>query len=235
MLCFLFSMEVEIRQNESVEELFLNGLKIIQSKDLYRFTSDAVLLTKFASAKKNDIVADFCSGSGIVGLHFYALHPSVVKSVDLFELQQGLAEMSERTVQLNGLEHLFTVNNTPLQQIGKQFDGLFSLILCNPPYEKQGAGEEKLNESDRLARREIAITLEEIISIAAAKLKFGGRLCMCHRADRLADLIFEMRKNGIEPKRICFAGATGKLPYLVFIEGARGGKPGLKFEPNFEN
>ena len=68
-------MEINLSDGERIEELFLNGVKIIQNENLYRFTSDAVLLTRFARAKKNEILADFCSGSGIVGLHFYALHP----------------------------------------------------------------------------------------------------------------------------------------------------------------
>ena len=72
-----------------LEELGLNGLKIYQDDELYRFTSDAVVLTKFASNRKGDVVADFCSGSGIVGLHYYALNPSV-KSVDLIEIQKEL-------------------------------------------------------------------------------------------------------------------------------------------------
>ena len=59
---------------ERLEDLNLNGLKIYQDDGLYTFTSDSVLLTRFANVKKGDVVADFCSGSGIVGLHLYALN-----------------------------------------------------------------------------------------------------------------------------------------------------------------
>lgn len=225
----------ELENGECLEELGLNGLKILQREDLYRFTSDAVLLTKFASAKKNERLADFCSGSGIVALHYYGLRSGVVKSADLFEIQTPLANMCRRSVALNGLEDKFTVHNIPLQEIGCEFDGVFTLILCNPPYEKAGVGDESLLESVRLARHEVAITLREIISISSKKLKYGGRLCMCHRADRLADLIYEMRSFGIEPKRIKYAGAKNKAPYLVFIEGVKGGKAGLIHELPFDN
>ena len=227
--------QFELKENERVEELGLNGLKILQSDALYRFTSDAVLLTRFASAKKNEKVADFCSGSGIVGLHYYALHKGVVFCTHLFELQEELAEMSERTVLLNGLDKSFTVHNLPVQSIGKEWDEFFSLVLCNPPYERAGSGEGTMSESCRIARHEVCITLGEIVSVAAKKLKFGGRLCMCHRADRLTDLLCGMRANKLEPKRMCFAGAKGKIPYLVFVEAVKGGKPGLKIEAPFEN
>ena len=77
-----------LREGESVEELLEGGLKIIQDRSLYRFTSDSVLLSRFAKGKKGDRVADFCAGSGIVGLHFYALNPHV-SSVTLFEIASG--------------------------------------------------------------------------------------------------------------------------------------------------
>ena len=40
-----------LREGESVEELLEGGLKIIQDKSLYRFTSDSVLLSRFAKGK----------------------------------------------------------------------------------------------------------------------------------------------------------------------------------------
>ena len=229
------SVEYFLNKGESIEDLGIGGLKILQSRELYRFTSDAVLLTKFASAKKNEKVADFCSGGGIVGLHYYALNKNSVKSVDMFELQAPLAEMCSRTVELNGLGDIFSVHNQRVQDIGREFDGAFSLILCNPPYERAGTGEKSLSESDRLARHEIAVTLSEIVSVAAKKLKFGGRLCLSHRADRLPDLMCSMRENGLEPKRLKFVIAGGEVPYLVLIEGAKGGRPALKIEPPFKN
>ena len=44
-----------LREGESVEELLEGGLKIIQDKSLYRFTSDSVLLSRFAKGKKGEI------------------------------------------------------------------------------------------------------------------------------------------------------------------------------------
>ena len=228
-------MDTLLKEGERIEELLLGGLKIIQSEDLYRFTSDSILLTKFASAKKNERVADFCSGSGIVGLHFYALHKEAVKEVKFFEIQPQLAEMSERSVRLNGLSEKFTVYNIPVQKIGKEFNGYFSLVLCNPPYECAGTGEKSLSESDAIARHEGSLTLEDVIRVAALKLKYGGRLCIVHRADRLVDLLCFMRKYGVEPKRLKYAGAKGKAPYTVFAEGVKGGKPSVKTEAPFEN
>ena len=74
---------------EVIEDIGIDNLKIIQDDSLYRFTSDAVILSRFASSKKGDIVADFCSGSGIVGIHYYALNKRV-KSVFHYFIEKHL-------------------------------------------------------------------------------------------------------------------------------------------------
>ena len=212
-------------ENESVDELLEGGLKIIQDSSLYRFTSDAVLLSRFARAKSHDVVADFCSGSGIVGLHFYALHPQI-DSVVLFEMQPELAAMSERSIRLNDLKN-FRVECCRVQDIGREYDEKFSLVLCNPPYERGGF--EKEDPKKAVCRKEITITLPEIVQAAYKKLKYGGRFALINRADRLAEVIYLLKYSALEPKRLQFvSGKEGGKPYLLMIEAVKGGKPGLE-------
>lgn len=220
---------------EVIEELGIDNLKIIQDDCLYRFTSDAVILSKFADARKNDVVADFCSGSGIVGVHYYAINKNC-KSVDLVEIQSDLAALSQKTINLNGLNDIFTVINTPIQQLGNEYNGKYSLILCNPPYKKRDSGEKNMQNHIAMCRHEVTVTQEEIVSVAAKKLKFGGRLCMCQRIERFTDLIIELRKNGLEPKTIRFVTtAIDKPPYLFLINAVKGVKPQLKVLTNIIN
>ena len=115
---------------EVYEELF-GDKKIIQNTALYRFTSDSVLLSKFVKGKKNDVVADFCAGSGIVGLHFLCLNTHI-KSVTLYEMQPALSDMSARTIACNGFGCASAVCSR-VQDIGAECNGRFSLVLCNPP------------------------------------------------------------------------------------------------------
>ena len=220
---------------ERIEDLNLLGLKIYQDDDLYCFTSDAVLLSRFAKVKKGDVVADFCSGSGIVGLHLYGLNP-VVKSVTLFEMQKPLFELSVKSIEINGLENVFNAINTRLQDIGSDFNEKFSLIVCNPPYMEVGRGFKDEKEHIAVCRTEATLSLEELIRASSKCLKFGGRLNLVHRADRLGDIIFQMKQLKIEPKKIQFvSGGLDKEPYLVMIEGVKGGKVGLKVLPTIIN
>ena len=220
----------EIRYPEVLESFF-EDKQIIQNVNLYRFTSDSILLSRFARAKVGDKVADFCSGSGVVGFHFLCLNP-VISSLDLFEMQPALAEMSERTAKLNGFD--CAVHCCKIQDIGREFDDKFSLILCNPPYERAGFENEVYERA--ICRKEITITLSEIIDAAYRAVKFGGRFALINRADRTAELIYLLKKRGLEPKKLQFVtGAKGAKPYLVMVEAVKGGKEGIEILPEVVN
>ena len=143
-------------------------------------------------------------------------------------MQEELADISRRTAELNGFE--CKVVTVKLQDIGREYDDKFSLILCNPPYEKSGFENEVYEKA--VCRKEITITLPEIVEVAFRKLKFGGRACILQRADRAAELIYLLKKRGIEPKRLAFvAGTAGAKPYLVMLKPLRAEGKGWKFCP----
>lgn len=221
---------MELKDGETAETLFGDKI-IIQDKELYRFTSDSILLSRFARAKSGDEVADFCAGSGAVGFHFLCLNPRV-RSLTLFELQPALADMARRTAQADGFD--VNIVEGRIQDAGREYDGAFSLILCNPPYERGGF--ENSSYERAICRKEITVTLREIISVAAKKLKFGGRLAMTNRADRLAELFYTMKEYGLEPKRMQLVkGSPSSAPYLVMAEAVKGGKPSLEILPEIVN
>lgn len=210
-----------------IEDLGYLNLKVYQDDKLYRFTSDAILLSRFATVKKGDAVADFCSGSGIVGFNLYGINPEI-ESMTFFEMQTPLYELSLKSIVLNKLADKFTAVNTRVQDIGKEYNGRFSLVVCNPPYMEVGKGFKDESEHIAVCRTETALTLKELITATAKALKGNGRLALVHRADRLADVIFIMKQNGIEPKKLQFVSGKNKPPYLILIEGVKGGKSGLK-------
>ncbi len=218
-----------------LEDLNLNGLKIYQDDELYHFTSDAVLLSKFATVKFSDVVADFCSGSGIVGLHLYGLNVDKIKSVTMFEMQKPLFDLSIKSVEYNNLADKFSGVNTRLQDIDAIYNEKFSLIVCNPPYMPADSGEVSEKKQIATCRAEIELPLKDLLTAISKCLKFGGRVAMVHRADRLCDVIFGMREKNIEPKRLQLVSGGKKEPYLFLIEGVKGGKPSLKVYNTLEN
>ena len=221
---------LSLNEYEVLEDMLIGGLKIVQDTRLYRFTSDSVLLSRFAKWKKGDVVADFCSGSGIVAFHFYALNKARAENTPftLFEMQEGLMNLSKKTAQYNGFES-FAFHQGKIQEIPRSFNEKFSLILCNPPYERAGTGFDNDTYEKAVCRKELTITLADIATAAGFALKFGGRICMLHRADRLAEVCYTLKNAKIEVKKIQFVGgAAGSKPYLVMVEGVKGGKPGCE-------
>lgn len=222
---------------EVLEDMLFDGLKIVQDTRLYRFTSDSVLLSRFARPKKKDVAADFCAGSGIVAFHFYALHRAKFPDIPftLFEMQPSLSALSVKTAQYNGFENFSFVCGR-LQDIPKEYNEKFSLILCNPPYEKADTGFDNDDYNKAVCRKELTITLADIARAAKFALKFGGRLCMLHRADRLAEVCYTLHDADLEVKKIQFVGGrVASKPYLVMVEAVKGGKPNCDILPTIYN
>jgi tRNA1(Val) A37 N6-methylase TrmN6 len=226
-------MEIQLGEYEVLEDMLIDGLKIVQDTRLYRFTSDSVLLSRFAKGKKKDKVADFCAGSGIVAFHFYALNKPKIKSVTLFEMQESLHKLALKTVALNNFD-VFTCENVRLQDIPPKYVENFSLVLCNPPYERGGL--ENACYEKAVCRKEITLTLAEIAAAGSRALKFGGRLCLLHRADRVAEVCYTLHEHNLEVKRLQFvAGKDGDKPYLILVEAVKGGKPAVQLLPTLIN
>ena len=214
--------KVRLLPGEKIESLMLGDLKIIQNDNLYKFTSDSVLLSRFAPVGKKKVL-DLCSGSGIVGLHYYGVNLSLPPTLlSLCEIQPSLAEMSKKSIALNGLEKVFEVQNIPLQQFkGRGYD----LVLCNPPYKKAGSGFFPSDEHISTCRAELKVTLEEIIDSAYRALDIGGSFCICHKTERAAELIFEAEKRGFCSARLTpVCAKAGEQPYLVLAEFLKGKK-----------
>lgn len=223
--------EVVVKENESIDDLQLKGLKLIQKKDSFRFGVDAVLLSEFANIKKNFRVIDLCTGTGIVP--FLILGKYEPKEIVGIEVQEEIAEMANRSTVLNNIEDKIKFINRDLKDIEflKQL-GRFDALTVNPPYKLNNSG--IVNPSDKLAiaRHEVLCTLEDVIATSRILLKDNGRMYMVHRPERLADILTLMRKYKIEPKRIRMVHPnTKKSPNIVLIEGQRDGGKFLKWDP----
>ena len=163
-----------------------------------------------------------------MAFHFYAINRKEIDGLEftLFEMQKELSELSKKTAQVNGFEN-FTIKNCKLQEISKTYRESFSLVLCNPPYERAGSGFDNDEYHKAVCRKELTLTLQEIAKAANFALKFGGRICMLHRADRLPEVCYHLKAENIEVKKIQFVGGKDATkPYLVMVEGVKGGKPG---------
>ena len=219
-----------IREDELIDDLQLNGLKLIQKKEGFKFGIDAVLLSHFANVKRNFRVMDLCSGTGIVPFLIYGKY--CPKEIFGLEIQEDMFEMAERSANINNLEGKIHFINNDLKNINYLKSlGRFDVVTVNPPYKLNNSG--ILNPLDKLAiaRHEILCNLEDVIVASRTLLKDNGRLFMVHRPERLADIFGFMRKYKIEPKRVKMVHPkAGKAPNIVLVEGQRDGGAYLKWD-----
>lgn len=217
----------ELNKDERIEPLGKN-MQIVVS-DSHTFGTDAILLASFASIKRKDVACDMGTGCGIIPLIWCK---SETKSVTAIDIQEKACSQLRKSLEINNMTERINVVNADLRELkGKLSFGTFDLVTMNPPYKPVGTGIESLSEADKIARHETMCTIDDAVSAAAKLLKFGGRFCMCHRPERLCDIIVSMREGGIEVKRIRFvAEKEDKAPWLVLVEGKRGSKSHVTIE-----
>ncbi len=220
-----------LKQAESLEDLMIGDLKLIQKKSGFRFGTDAVLLSDFAKDIPSEKTLDLCTGSGIVPI--LLSHKSSAKKIFGLEIQEDIHEMSERSVIINNLDGKVELKLGDLKNITDFFPKrTFSVVTANPPYMKSGSGISSSDYSKHISRHEVECTLEDVIKAAECMLNLGGHFVMVHRPSRLTDILYLMRKYRIEPKRLRFVlPKANDEPSLVLIDGLLRGGEELKILP----
>ena len=224
-------MITDLMENERLDDLQRNGLKIIQKTDGFCFGMDAVLLSGFASVKPGERALDLGTGTGIIplllsaktkGEHFTGL-----------EIQTEIMKMAQRSVALNGLEKKIDIIQGDIKEASRIFGAAsFDVVTSNPPYMNDAHGLKNPGDVKAISRHEVLCTLEDVVREGTKALKPGGRFYMVHRPHRLAEIITVMRQYKLEPKRMKFVHPfADKDANMVLIEAVRGGGAWLKLDP----
>jgi len=221
-----------LTDDERLDYLLAENLRIIQSPSVFSFSLDAVLLARFAYVpKKRGRIVDLCTGNGAIPLFLSARTESSITGV---ELQPRLAGMARRSIEFNGLDGQIDIIEGDVKEIPAQLGyEKFDTVTCNPPYfPAHDMSDKNLSEHMAIARHELHLTLDEAVRSASQLLKQGGKAAFVHRAGRLIDIMAAMRNNRLEPKRIRLVyPKAGKEANTLLIEGIKDGKPDLKVLP----
>jgi len=206
-----------------------NDLKIIQNPEWFSFSLDSVLLPNFVTLNK-DIknILDLGTGNAPIPM----ILSTLTEKADIYgiEIQEDVFKLADESVKLNKLESRIKLINDDMKKLDQYFEAnFFDVIISNPPYFKlEELSKKNEDEHKTIARHEEKITLSELIKIAKKYLKNNGIFAMVHRTDRLIEIIEEMRKNNIEPKKIqLIYPKKNTNSNMVLIEGKKNGNPGL--------
>ena len=227
---------MNLKENERIDDLEYNNLKIIQNKNGFCFGIDSILISDFAKdIKPNSYGIDLGTGTGIISI-LLATKTNLKKVIGI-EIQKDVANMAKRSVELNNLQEKIEIVQANIKDIlNKKFDKKiikenYDFIITNPPYKKLNTGKTNLIENKFISRHEITANLEDFIKVSKYLLKDRAPMYMVHRPDRLVDVMELMRKHKIEPKKLRFVYSyIDKEPTLVLIKGIKNANPFLKIE-----
>lgn len=221
---------MDLLQGDKIEDL-QNGYKIIQNTDYFRFGTDAMLLAHFSDINDGERVVEFCTGCGIIPILLCAKTSDA--DITGIEIQQDLADMAQRSVNMNGLEDRIQIICGDIKEVRQHVEYGADAVIVNPPYEKVHAGKSNANPYVNVAKREVKCTLDDVITAAAKVLRTGGRLYMIYRTQRFAELMERLRNYKLEPKRVMLvAPQQGKAPNFALVEARKGAKEGMEFLPS---
>lgn len=209
------------------DEIWQGGPKFTDSDECFKMTTDSILLSHFAKTAGKRLVCDLGCGGGALGVLLCWDNPSV--TVHGVEIDPRAAAVAEENARINNISNRLLIYNEDLRNTTLAA-GAYDAAAANPPYftVKSGA----LHREKSLARQDGSCTLEDICSAAARLIKWGGKLYMVHRPERLSELFCTMASWDIEPKGLMMVcSAPTASPSLVLVEGKKGAKSGLIVHP----
>ncbi len=214
---------------ERLDDLMMRGRKIFQRDGEFCFSIDSVLLAHFPRLRKNFNVLDLGTGTAVIPI----LIADEVAHVQAIELNPIMAATARRSVELNELNDRITIIEGDYRELKKFFRAeTFDLVTVNPPYRSLGSGAVNQSIGIANARHEFTATLDDVIRSARFALKYHGRLCMIHIAERLCEIVDCLHRHQFEMKRLrLIQPKFDRPPNLMLIEAMVGAHSGLQIEP----
>lgn len=212
---------------KEINDLYDYGYKIVQNSDYFKFSLDSMLLANFVGINMADSkLLDFCTGNCPIPI----ILSNSIKNIVAFEVQKEIYELGDESLKLNNINNVRLINDD-IKNIGNYYEeGYFDIITCNPPYFKV-IDSSRINDNSvkAIARHEILIKLEDIVSLAYKFLRDKGKLYIVYRPDRLMELLklFDKYKFGVKKLQCCYNNSDS-LSSMILIEAMKNGQDDLK-------
>ncbi|MNP07148.1 N5-glutamine S-adenosyl-L-methionine-dependent methyltransferase [compost metagenome] len=228
-----------LKENERIDELGIDDLKIIQNTKYFCFGIDSVLLANFVNSNSSkSSILDLCSGSGVIPI----LLSSKVKYSRLYavELQEEMFDLLDRNIVMNSLEEKIKHFNCDVNNLESIKNNLYNIsgkytvdiITVNPPYKPKNTGVINEDKVKHIARHEEKCTLRDVLNISSKLLTDNGKLYLVHKPERLVDLLDIAREYKLEAKKIRFVyPRVDSNPSIVLVQYSKNGGNEIKVLP----
>jgi len=213
-------------------DAFFNGrITIKQHRRGYRFSIDAVILAAHAGMHAGEAAVDLGTGCGVIPLILAYRNPDI--RICGIEVQKELAEIARRNVSDNAMADRIVILRQDLKLLtAGMVDGPVDLVVSNPPYRRPHSGRLNPDRQKAVARHEIKAALADVVDSARRILKTSGRFVTIYPAERLTDIVCQMRISRVEPKKIRTIHSNRHSgARLVLVEGVKDVNPGVKILP----
>jgi len=217
---------------ETFNTLFGGKIKVVQEKDGYRFSIDAVLLAGFVWLRRGERAIDLGTGVGIIPF-ILAKRKKGVEQIVGVEIQEGLTELAQRNVLINGLGELIHIVQGDIRHVDDEFPpATFDVVVTNPPYYRVSSGRINPYPQKAIARHEVTCTIDAVLQAARYLLKEGGRICIIFPAQRAVTLLDRLHNASLEPKTLRWVHSReGEEAVFILAEAYKGGGEGVKVLP----
>lgn len=215
------------------DSLFDGGLICRQYKDGYRFSIDSVLLAHYPAVKKDEMILDLGTGTGVIGLIlcFRCQHLNI--SVTGIEFQKDLVRLARENIDLNGFNGSFSIIEADIGTIRSLLaPESCSLVISNPPFYAAGSGRLNVHPEALAARHQTTSGLTPFVAAASFTLQNRGRAVFIYPADKIVELLNSLTEQKLLPKRIQFIYSYPEADSasLAIIEAVKNGGSGARIE-----
>ena len=209
---------------ERIDDLNLNGKKILQDTECFLFGMDSVLLANMVK-ENGKVIVDLGTGSAVMPV-IISEKTNGNKIIGV-ELQDEMYNLATKNVEYNNLEECIYIYHGDIknvesirkyikEKVGKD---KVDVVISNPPYKEVGTGSVNDTTVKYIARHEVKCNLEDIFKTSAKLLKSKGKLYLVHKPERLVDLMCLARKYNLEAKKIRFMQPVkNKKPSIVLVQ-----------------
>lgn len=174
----------------------------------YKTGSEIFWLKQVIETKPGNCLIDLGCGDGSL----LRLFVNNVKNLETYgiEVQENLYKQAKK------LLPFATILLADIKHIQSYFEeGLFDIVICNPPFYKVNSGKISLSYEKAVAKHEILVDMSDILKAASFLLKDSGKLYILYPLERLHELTSKAVIESLYLEKIFFILIGKSRKYFI--------------------
>ena len=193
-----------------------NPLAVQQTIDGYRYSIEPFLLVNFANLLTGSRLLDIGTGCGIIPL--LVTTQVKLKEIVAIEIQKPLYDLAISNISKNGVsDRVSLIHGNFMDSFLDAEHRLFDTIISNPPYRKLNTGRMNPNHEKAVARHEIFMDLNSLLTKTSSLLKHGGTFIMAYPPLRLKETQEKLCSRKLFPSRLRFIHGSREADARIFL------------------